>query len=140
MLCNWRQRKSSCPLSKSITPCTCRGSEENGGLTLDCNNQVLGDDNISRILSTFLPSEEKLGQILLSNNSLSKVPEEISQFTHLAYVELLVNRIRSIKSGAFKFPDKVVKPGYVDLGYNQISLIENGAFQGSGRIWILTAF
>jgi len=129
-----RRRKNSCPLSKSITPCTCRGSGENGGLTLDCNSQVLGDDNISRILSTFLPFEEKLGRIHLSNNSLSKVPEEINQFTHLAYVELMWNRIRSIKSGAFKFPDKVVKPGYVDLGYNQISLIENGAFQGSGRI------
>ena len=76
-----------------------------------------------------------MGKILLRNTSLSKVPEEIGQFTRLAFVDLQSNQIRSIKSGAFKFPDILkerpdVLTGVVDLSYNQISLIEGNAFQG----------
>jgi hypothetical protein len=90
----------------------------------------LGDDKISQILNIFLQDEDRLGKILLRNTILSKVPEEIGQFTRLAFVDLQFNQIRSIKSGAFKFPDIVKEPGSVDLGYNQIGLIEDNAFQG----------
>ena len=90
----------------------------------------MGDDKISQILNIFLQDEDKLGKILLRNTSLSKVPEEIGQFTRLAFVDLQSNKIRSIKSGAFKFPDIVKEPGSLDLSYNEISLIEGNAFQG----------
>ena len=113
-----------------LEPCKCRGKGEIGGLKLDCNDRPLGDDQISQILNIFLQDEDKLGQILLSNTGLSKVPEEIGQFPRLAFVDLRSNKIRSIKSGAFKFPDIVKELGSVDLGYNEISLIEDNAFQG----------
>ena len=130
MFYNFKRGKNSCPSGKSRSPCICRGNGEIGGLELDCTNRPLGDDKISQILNIFLQDEDRLGKILLRNTSLSQVPEEIGQFTSLAFVDLSFNQIRSIKSGAFKFPDIVKEPGSVDLGYNQIGLIEDNAFQG----------
>ena len=126
----FKRRKNSCPSGKYISPCKCSGNGEIGGLELDCTDRPLGDDKISQILNIFLQDEDRLGKILLRNTGLSKVPEEIGQFTRLAFVDLQFNKIRSIKSGAFKFPDIVKEPGSVDLGYNQIGLIEDNAFQG----------
>ena len=130
---NFKRRKNSCPSGKSISPCKCSGNGEIGGLQLDCTDRPLGDDKISQILNIFLQDEARLGKILLRNTSLSKVPEEIGQFTRLAFVDLQSNKIRSIKSGAFKFPDRVEEPGSLDLGYNNISVIEDGAFQGGPK-------
>jgi Leucine-rich repeat (LRR) protein len=72
-----------------------------------------------------------IGQLILSNNSLSKVPDEIRQFNHLSFVDLRFNHIRSVASGSFKFPMNNVKiPGKVDLSFNRIKTVEQGAFQG----------
>ena len=75
--------------------------------------------------------EHLLRRIILSGNSLTEVPEEIRQFSQLSYVDLQHNQIRSIGSGAFKFPDRVEQPGELDLSYNQIANISSGAFQGT---------
>ena len=72
-----------------------------------------------------------MGKIILSRNNLTEVPEEIRQFSQLSFVDLQHNQIRSIGSGAFKFPDRVEKPGELDLSYNEISNISSGAFRGT---------
>ena len=70
-------------------------------------------------------------KIILSNNRLTKVPNEIRQLNHLFFVDLRFNEIGDIESGAFKFPDN--KFGSVDLGNNQIYRIEADAFQGKKK-------
>ena len=120
-----------CPSDDSISPCKCNNiGESYGCLTLDCADQKLGDERISQILNYFLPAEEKLSEIILCNNNLSKIPDEIRQFNYFSRVDLRFNQIRKIGSGAFKFPDKVNKSVKLYLSSNQINEIESGAFQG----------
>ena len=104
---------------------------------LDCKDQGLHDHGISRILTSFLPVQDKLKKIILSNNRLTKVPNEIRQFNHITRVDLRFNQIRWIESGAFKFSDiEVEEFGLVDLGDNQINHIEANAFQGNSKMTI----
>lgn len=101
-------------------------------MKLDCTHKGLGHVKISQILKTFLLlRDKKLKQIILINNRLvNGVPDEISLFDELSMVDLQWNQMRTIESGAFKFPDRVEKPGFIDLGFNQITHIKGGAFQG----------
>ena len=126
-------RKNLCPAGRLILPCTCQGKGGNdGSLILNCGNYKLGDANLSRILNYFLPMKNKLGRLNLNYNNLTKVPDEIRQFDHIYSVDLDVNQIRLIESGAFKFPDKVNEKGSsLSLQYNPIDRIEPGAFQGN---------
>lgn len=96
----------------------------------------MGDAIISRILNLLLQTcvDDRginlVEQLHLSNNSLTKVPDEIRQFNDLSLVDLRFNHIRSVASGSFKFPLIVRVPGKVDLGFNRIKIVERGAFQG----------
>ena len=80
----------------------------NNGLVVDCRDQKLGDVNISQFLNFFLVASmgDVVGELILSNNRLSKVPAEIRFFTSLSYVNLRNNEIGSVESGTFIFPDK----------------------------------
>ena len=96
----------------------------------------MGDSVISQILNLLLQTavdergDNLIRQLILSNNSLSKVPDEIRFFHNLSLVDLRFNHIRSVASGSFKFPHQVQIPGKVDLGFNRIKIVEQEAFQG----------
>ena len=108
----------------------------NNGLIINCKDEMMGDPVISQILNLLLQTavddrgDNLIGQLILSNNSLSKVPDEIRLFHNLTLVDLRFNNIRSVASGSFKFPRQVRIPGKVDLGFNRIKNVEKGAFQG----------
>ena len=132
---------NACPPEEDFKPCSCQSiGVSNGSLKLDCKNRGIGLDRISQILQNFLllqnKTSRKLGQIILVGNHLvDRVPDEIRLFDKLSMVDLKLNDIRIIESGAFKFPDKVVEPGFVDLSFNQITHIEGGAFQGNFKCY-----
>lgn len=131
----------ACPPVEDFKPCSCESiGVSNRSLKLDCTNRQLGHDRISQILQNCLllqnKTSRKLGQIILIGNRLvNGVPDEIRLFDELSIVDLQWNQIRIIESGAFKFPDKVVEPGFVDLGFNQITHIMGGAFQGNFKCY-----
>lgn len=119
-------------------PCKCDGSgRENESLTFDCQGQMLGDYNTSRILGYLIPVQEKLAKIILSGNNLTKVPDEIRQFNHLEFVDLKFNPIRYIEAGAFKFPSKG-EPCSVES--KEITVINCGPFQGNKNSFSYTTF
>ena len=132
---------NACPPEEDFKPCSCQSiGVSKGSLKLDCTNKGLGHVRISQILQNFLllqnKTSRKLGQIILIGNRLvNGVPDEIRLFDELSMVDLQWNQIRIIESGAFKFPDKVVEPGFVDLGFNQITHIMGGAFQGNFKCY-----
>ena len=133
---------SSCPTSDMIAPCKCIDPSVSNkqtiiysGLLITCKDQLMGDVNVSQLLNFFLVAmggDQLIGQLILSNTSLSRVPDEIRFFNNLNYVDLRYNKITIVPSGAFKFPtDRVIAPGKIDLAFNRIKNIERGAFQGT---------
>ena len=74
-----------------IAPCVCLDGNGTDRLTLylDCNNKNLDDTKLSLILNYFLaPGISPLGALILSQNQLTKIPDQIKQFDQLNYVDL----------------------------------------------------
>lgn len=63
----------------------------------------------------------------LGNNSLTRIPERLSEMLALVHVSLADNNIHSIPGGAFKFTKTLQ---YLGLNDNQLDNIAPGAFQG----------
>ena len=114
-----------------IAPCVCLDGNGTDRLTLylDCNNKNLDDTKLSLILNYFLaPGISPLGALILSQNQLTKIPDQIKQFDKLNYVDLDQNKMQSVASGAITFTKL---QNSISLGFNQLSTISPGAFQGA---------
>lgn len=125
-----------CPAAaESYSPCTCyEYGNQPGTIYLYCGEKNLDDSRVSEILDVFLttPGVSTLGNLCLSTNQLTRVPDQVRLFPQLDFVWLNDNKINtSIRSGAFKFnKDTPVKN--LDLQRSQLTSIAPGAFQGVG--------
>ncbi|XP_057375831.2 uncharacterized protein LOC130696745 [Daphnia carinata] len=92
----------------------------------------LGDRLINKLVSSIASSptgRHSLTQLSLWENKLSRVPEHISSFKNLSYVNLFGNAIRFLARGSFAFNPKI-KVTFLILIRNALERIEPGAFQG----------
>ena len=122
-----------CPPDADISPCSCCGiaftNQADQLLIISCDSKNLDDAMASLIIDSLLsnPDIDAVRAFSFLNNSLTKVPEKLSQFLELENVNLRMNQIRSIPTGTFNFK-KPLRVLY--LGENQISTIAQDAFQG----------
>ena len=120
-----------CPPPESYAPCSCSVDSTGNGTTVrvGCSFNFLGDVRVSEILDAFLttPSVSPVSYLTLNWNLLTRVPLQISQFTHLETVLLDQNFIISLPKNAFNFTRP---PRYLWLNNNRLNAIEAGAFQG----------
>ena len=127
-----------CPPRESYEPCGCSVDDAGDGTTvsLSCSFNFLGDVRVSEILDVFLtsPSVSPVSKMSLNRNLLTRVPLQISQFTHLETVLLDQNFIISIPYNAFNFTRP---PRYLWLNNNRINAFEAGAFQGNAKIILI---
>jgi len=124
----------NCPPNADISPCSCGGiaftNETDQLLIISCNSKNLDDAKAKLVIDALLsnPNIDPVRALGFFNNSLTKVPDKLSQFPELENVNLAMNRIRSVPTGAFNFK----KPLRVlDLGENEIDTISQDAFQGN---------
>jgi len=96
--------QSLCPSPSKFAPCTCTGNGEGTGL-LDCGSKNLGDDLAGEILNASITPQSLtlLYRIHLGGNKLTRVPNQISTFRQLTYVDLSISKITSVKAEAFNF-------------------------------------
>jgi hypothetical protein len=125
-----------CPLATDYSPCDCREPAlliDQGTIVLDCSRLNLDDSAVSKILDSFLNTigVSPLGYASFTGNRLTKVPDQIRQFTQLFAVALDHNNIHTIPTGAFNFV-KTLK--YLYLSFNQMTSIAPGAFGGTLKI------
>jgi len=122
-----------CPADNDFLPCTCTYNtfSNNNTAYLHCSSDI-NDARISEILKAFIttPKIAPLGRLELWTSKLTRIPDEIRLQPKLDYIYILHNEIKTIKSGAFNFSDKL-HATYLYLYNNQISSIEPGAFQGN---------
>ena len=129
----------TCPPAAAYEPCDCsEASSKPGTVILTCDN--LNDSKVSDILDAFLttPGVSPLGDLNLSNNQLTRVPSQIKLFDKLEWVDLLINSITSIESGAFNFPNAANPIRYLHLDDNQLTTIASGTFSfpdAANPIW-----
>ena len=94
-----------CPDFKRYQPCYCLPDDPEGipQISLVCNNWNLTDTEISDILDSFLstPDVSPILRLVLSENRLTRVPNQVRFFDRLAHVDLQGNRIENVHSGAF---------------------------------------
>ena len=122
-----------CPLAAVIEPCRCESLQywnEEDKILLNCNGLNLGDEKISRILDQFIstPGLSPFTELLLTNNNLTRIPEQIRHFNQLSGLRLDSNQIRSIKKGSFNSIDRPLSR--LSMKNNMINCIEPGAFSG----------
>ena len=125
-----------CPPANVISPCAC--SQWTPTTTyLNCQSRVLTDSQASAILDAYLktPNVSPVGVLQLSNNLLTRVPDQMKSFTQLEYAILDFNSITSIESGAFNFTDAANPLRSLYLSTNQLTTIAPGAFKGSNLIY-----
>lgn len=122
-----------CPPPESYAPCGCgldvTASGVEDTIAIECFDHFLGDARISEILDAFIntPSVSPVSTVALYRNLLTRVPEQIFNFTQLDSVFLDHNSIRTIHKNSFYFTRS---PRYVWLNNNQMTSMEPDAFQG----------
>ncbi|KAI9554363.1 hypothetical protein GHT06_019635 [Daphnia sinensis] len=92
----------------------------------------LGDRSINKLVHSIASSStgrHSLTQLSLWENKLNRVPEHISSFKNLSYVNLFGNTIRFLAKGSFAFNPNI-KVTFLILTRNALERIEPGAFQG----------
>ena len=122
-----------CPPSASISPCTCSYGQFNTSspvnLYVYCNSLNFTDSQLSNILNVFLSPQyiSSVFQISASQNKLTQVPNQISQFSALTFLDLSYNQIVNISSLiGFSFsPNAFIN---VMLNNNKIAGIPSGTF------------
>jgi hypothetical protein len=117
------------PNPNDYAPCICLDGRDGLTLYVECSNHNLDDTKISTILNSFLaPGISPLGGLILTNNQLTKIPDQLKQFTQLTYVDLDENKISSLTAGTLSFTARI---DAINLGFNQLTTIAPGAFDGS---------
>jgi len=124
-----------CPPSASISPCTCLSYQFNASTTsleLNCNSLNLTDSQLSNVLNVFLYPQyiSPVVSIYASQNKLTQVPSQISQFKTLANLNLDFNQIANISSfTGFSFSYNFINSFInVMLNNNKIASIPSGIF------------
>jgi hypothetical protein len=124
-----------CPNAATYSPCECieyTGAQAFVFVTskLHCSNKNLSDSKVNEILTAFTsnPLVSPINQLILYGNQLTRVPENITQFRYLTFVNINNNNIPSVELAAFNFYTE--KLNLIDLSDNQITNIESNAFQG----------
>jgi Leucine-rich repeat (LRR) protein len=72
---------------------------------------------------------DTLQQLSLWENKLTRIPEHISSFKKLSYVNLFGNSILSVPKSSLAF-HKGIRVTFLILTGNALETIESGAFQG----------
>ena len=117
------------PNPDDYAPCVCLDGRDGLNLYVECSNHNLDDAKISSILNSFLaPGMSPLGALILTNNQLTKIPDQLKQFNQLTYVDLDKNKIPSLAAGALSLTAKI---GTINVGFNQLITIAPGTFVGS---------
>ena len=130
---------SGCPPSTSISPCTCSTSQPYmGGLTdglyIYCNSfQNVTNSQLSNVLDVFLSPQyiNPVVSISASQNQLTQIPSQISQFKSLTFLDLSYNQITNISSlSAINFSSNMSYTSIM-LMSNKITSIPSGTFNCS---------
>ena len=115
-----------CPAAADISPCTCGfTASSTTTVTITCSNQNLNDDAVSAILKKIFPWSP-IDTMNFYNNSLTKIPSGLSQYSQLFLLSFSSNSITSIGSNDLSGLTAPVM--YINLGANQISTIADNAF------------
>ena len=106
-------------------------------MSLNCNRLNLSDEEMSRILNSFISNSRNfslLHRLSASLNNFTKIPLEIRLFPSPAVLDFSGNEIASIKADDFQLSSVTI--GDADpmhllyLNANEINNIEPGAFEG----------
>jgi Leucine-rich repeat (LRR) protein len=92
----------------------------------------LGDLLVNDLLGSIASSptgNDTLQQLSLWENKLTRIPEHISSFKKLSYVNLFGNSILSVPKSSLAF-HKGIRVTFLILTGNALETIESGAFQG----------
>ena len=141
----------TCPPAIDISPCVCAlmTSSSSPTVNISCSGYGLGDKAMADILmniSATVPVET----LILSRNSLTKVPSELSylfrvssstslltQFPLLGYIDLSHNAITSVIAGDFKIKAPL---SLLDLSFNNISTIATSSMPSKLSISLIFSF
>jgi Leucine-rich repeat (LRR) protein len=122
---------SVCLWFGEVLPCKCTPNYDPDGalVGLNCRNSSLTDSSVNEILDALLakPNSTSLSHLYLSENNLTRVPDQVKLFAQLKSVDLSDNRIAAIQSGAFESHQQQMM---IFLNGNHINRIEPEAFQG----------
>ena len=105
-------------------------------MSLNCNRLHLSDEEMSRILNSFISNSRNfslLHRLSASLNNFTKIPLEIRLFPSPAVLDFSGNEIASIKADDFNFSSLAIGDEDRILLYldnNLINYIEPGAFVG----------
>jgi hypothetical protein len=126
----------NCPLT-SISPCICA---ENGGnrgtIFLLCTNSNLTDDRASEILDIFLTSSRvsPVSILEMASTLMTRVPDQIQQFTQVTGIDLDFNHITAVEAGSFNFTDGVNNLQFLNMADMHLETIAPATFQGYRNI------
>ena len=89
----------------------------------------MNDLQMSNVLNAFLsPGISPVVYLSAYNNLLTKIPNQITNFTQLNQVQLYQNQITAIPTGAFNFLQSSSSYFNLNLFQNKISSVQTGAF------------
>jgi hypothetical protein len=120
-----------CPPFEIYSPCTCTEPPISPNtIEIDCVYRFLSDSRMNEIMNALLttPDISPVSILFLSNNYLTRVPDQIRFFPKLITANLDYNKLTSIDYSAFNFTSKL---SYLNIFGNEIATIAPGAFQGS---------
>lgn len=138
----------SCPISKSISPCTCSQYYNvdsipiSNRIVINCKGKNMTDLQMGKVLNGILSSKglSPVIQISAANNQLTKIPEQVSKFTALSIVDLSQNQITEIPCADGKpllknsFANQSID---INLQLNQITRIPSGVFHFSSAFSVI---
>ena len=117
-----------CPPAEDLLPCECQELTASQTIFLECYSTNLKDSRMSEIMDALLqPNVSATTLLSLGNNSLTRVPDRITEMLDLVHVSLGNNNINSIPKDTFNFTKTLQ---YLGLNDNQLESIAPGAFQG----------
>jgi Leucine-rich repeat (LRR) protein len=100
--------------------------------SLFLDGTLLGDLVVNDLLSSIASSptgNDTLRQLSLWENKLTRIPDQISFFKKLSYVNLFDNPILSVPRGSLAFHPGI-QVSFLILTRNALERIESDAFQG----------
>ena len=121
-----------CP-TVSISPCICVPTSTNSlntTLTITCADQGIADSDMTTIVGN-IPATTPLDILIMSNNTLTKIPDSLPQYTQLTTLSVASNAITSVATGQVALTANVV---LLDFSSNQISSIAAGSLPGEFSI------
>ena len=96
--------------------------------SLSLSNNQLDDAAANQVLRSFSTSSGSVTVISLTNNKLTKIPDQLRTFTKLSYLSLEDNNIPTIGSNQISLSAATVEALY--LTNIQLTTVEPGALQG----------